>query len=488
METMNRRDLLRAGVFCGVVATAGCSGDERSDNEEENDTDESEMQNGTEDTPTETEPTEDTPEDSNLVTVSSEGGTVTAIVESTEETVRQGSDSRAVIQAAIDHVEEGIVSLNSGTYTIVGEPLVAHSGVTLEGAGPSESVLRLGDELHDDAHNVLFADGGSENDSGVVIRDLTIEGNEAANREIDPYPDVPPASGIIVQGEGVTVTNLRVHDTIRSNVVLEGTNSELRELELSNSATDHWIYLADAVSCTIEDVHASGFIRGGGIVFGTSDQTCRDNSVRNVSIENVTAPPHEDTLPSDPLNREFPLMVATFRSDGDVGGNTLSNLAVGPPDGPFNHRIVVAQPDATLSEVTFEGPVGYTHNVVQVGDSRESSDVQGTLIKNVTLDVNDSGDRSNPSVIEILDSGVSVEGIEVQASVERHTGVSVDGRYRSVRDVRLQDITVNTERAALVAEGHENSVLELSVESFVDVAESGVETSGEVSFEVREID
>jgi len=481
---MNRRDLLRVGVFCGVVATAGCGDDDRSDTEDENDTDESETETGTEDTPTETELTGD----SDHVTVSSEGGTVTAIVESTEETVRQGADSRAVIQAALEHVEGGTVRLDPGTYTIVGEPLVAQSGVTLEGAGPSESVLQLGDELHDDAHNVLFADGGSESDPGVAIRELTIDGNEAANREIDPYPDVPPASGIIVQGDGVTVTNLRVRDTIRSNVVLEGTNSELRELELSNSATDHWIYLADAVSCTVEDVHASGFIRGGGIVFGTSGQTCRNNAVRNVSIENVTAPPHEDTLPSDSLNREFPLLIATFRSDGDVGGNTLSNLAVGPPDGPFNHRIVVAQPDATLSGVTFEGPVGYTHNVVQVGAPRETSNVQGTLIENVTLEVTDSGDRSNPAVIEILDSGVNVKDTEVQGPVERHIGVSIDGRYRSVRDVRLQDITVNTERAALVVEGHENPVSELSVDSFVDVAESGVETSGDVSFEVREID
>lgn len=494
VQHFSRRRILYYSCLIGLAGLSGCTRNESEDSTE---------------TPTSTPSPEASPPDSSegseseeatdserTIQISITDEVITAVDATTDEEFQRGNDARTIIQAGIDRLEDGgTVSLEAGTYVIDGGEILIRSDITLLGEGPRETVLKRADGLNEEAQNVIRIGGDPIDVADVEIRDLEIDGNESNNRSIQPYPESPSAHGLLIHAEGVTVDNLYIHDSIRSNIVLLGSDCRLTNLELANAATDHWIYLASAEDCVIEDVHASGFVRGG-LTFGTDGESCRNNTLSNIVLEGAAEPPFEDQLPSDPLQARYPLIVCVFRNAlGEAYGNTIKNLRIGPPaDDGFSQQIVIAQRDSTIQNLEFVGPAGFNHNVLQIGGPWEGGAAPGTEISNVNFDlthegpVTDDGPLANPSIIKSYSGDVTLEDVTIKEAVDQHAGVSITGQHHTISNTTLRDFTVRSHEKALTIDGTTNPVRDLVIEDFRDNEEAGIETRGDVSFASKDIE
>ncbi|WP_348609620.1 hypothetical protein [Halobaculum rarum] len=424
--------------------------------------------------------------------LSHQGDEIELLNAASDEVIRRDSDARVAVQSALEALDEGgRVLVGEGTYTIRDQAIRFPSGVSLVGESPEKSVFKLPSGVNQNAHSIMKVGSGVED---VTIRDLEIDGNESNNRDIEPFPDSPHSHGLIIHDDGdgvkprrVTVDNIYTHDTIRSNIVLAGIDCTLTNLRLRNAATDHWLYLARAEDCSVRNVAASGFIRGGGFVFGTGGYKCVNNTLSNVDIRGTTKPPHENPLSNNDLARQFPLLFCVLRPDGEGFGNTVRNMKITAPEGEFSHRMLVAQPDSTVEGLKFIGPGGYTRNVLQVGAAMQGADAPGSVISNVNIKITGKGPLSNRPIIESFANDVTVSTVTIADMVDNHYGVSVSGEYRSITDNTFRDIEVDTTNAALLVDGSENPVTNLTIDSLTDINDSGTHIKGDVTFAEKDI-
>jgi len=124
----------------------------------------------------------------------------------------------AIIQEAIDSLlaEGGEVYLPEGTY-IITAPITLPSNITLCGAGKS-TILRCADNTD---INILYA----IDKTNITIKDLTLDGNKANNIDAG---DEELQNGIYLGGvcTYVTITNVTVHDTKRTGILIGYTDTE----------------------------------------------------------------------------------------------------------------------------------------------------------------------------------------------------------------------------------------------------------------------
>lgn len=401
-------------------------------------------------------------------------------------------DATGVIQRAIRELDAGTILVKRGEYRIGRGGLSLESNVRLVGEGRGATTLKLEDGI-----DGRRGDGGSsvlhigENVSDVTIADLEIDGNESNNRGVPPYPMSPHHHGILVHGSGpqvpeerkpanVVVRNVSVHDTVRSNVVLAGRNCELENLWLSNSASDHWLYMGGATNCTVRGVHASGFARAEGIVLGVGRRRCSGNTITDVKISGIAETPYQNDEPSG-LGGRYPVRSVIFRpSSGNAYDNTLRNVDISLPDAPVGCSIAVGQPNTRIQNLNYRGPAAHGE-IVHTGsgpdahvqnasitldgtnpDSKEphvDPSSSGTTLKDVTII--DEGDRARPAV----------RLVEPDALLDR---------------VTLRDVSVASRGPALdVRTG--GRIRNLYVENFHDRNDAGVTVSGDVEFSNRDV-
>lgn len=395
------------------------------------------------------------------------------------------SNARTAIQHAIDAVMGGgVVELDAGVFRIQTDPIVVKPGVEFRGAGVSNTTIKLSDGVNQEAGPHLAVPKPA---TGVVVSDFELDGNESGNRDVEPFPNHPPAHGILMYGEGNVLENVAVHDTIGSNIVVNGTRCRLRDLRLRNSASDHWLYVSDAEHCTISNVTASGFARGSGIVFSVTQNTCRHNTLSDVEIKNATTTPkqHENSG----VRGRFPVFALNFRDVGTARGNVAERVSISSPNHERGHQVFLGQQDATLRNLEYRGPVGGWRTFLRLGSPKRGS--PGTEVTDLTVRPSKlvSHGPHRPTVVRSESNDVTLSGLEATGCDGADLrGVRFDGRYRQIENNSLRDSTLETDGPVIVADGTEHPIRGLVVENVEDVSGAGVKTSGEVSFEQRGLD
>jgi hypothetical protein len=481
----SRRDVLTCFVG-GATALAGCS---TTKNDSSTDTT-NRLTSTPSPSPTDsTSPTGDGKETSNspaLITLSTNGDRFRAIRTASDDVLYRSDDAQAVLQRALNNVSEGgTVRLRDGVYPIPRPDLVIPSHVRLEGAGIGRSILKMAEGLNGAAKPLVRFTRTTE---GAELADVSIDGNESNNRSIDTFPDSPPGHGVIVSGTNNTVENVAVHDTIRSNVVVAGTDLTLRSLELADAATDHWLYVTDAERCTIRDVTATGFARASGIVFGTNGRTCRENTLVDVVIEAARPTPYYE---GDPETRgRFPNRAVNLRDVGTASDNTVKNVTVRDPQHPegYGQQVSIAQPEATLRNLQYTGPAGFWAQLVTVGTRRRGG--RGTTLENVSIQVTRTFDRRQRTraIVASRAPDVTIEALQIDgATGVGLQGVLFDGEFRTVSENSLRDATLETAGPVIVADGSKHPVTDLALVNVTDVRDTGVKERGEVTYTARDV-
>lgn len=412
-------------------------------------------------------------------------GRVRALDAETQRERFSDGDARTVIQSAIDELAPGgVVYLKSGTYRVGPESIKPRTGTSIVGEGMGATTLKVKDGLDEDADGfyVIHVDRGVERAS---IANLEIDGNESNNRDVPPYPDSPHSHGISIEGgpasmpadekpARVSVRNVYVHDTIRSNVVVTGRHCELENLWLANSATDHWLYVAGGENCELRGVHASGFARASGVVFGVGERPARHNVLSGLVVEDATTTPYQNDEP-DGLAGRYPVAAVVLRrSSGNAHHNALRDVRIHPSSTGDGHSLDVFQPDTSIQRVSYRGgvPAG---GVVEVRPS-----AVGTTVRDATFDVRSDGDWP---VCRSRSADVTFENVRITADRSGSVrGFDLNGTARAVDRNTIRDARVETGGAALGAFGRDNGVRDLFVQNFHDLADAGVVTAGAVEF------
>lgn len=405
----------------------------------------------------------------------------------TDDVLYRSENAQRVLQQALDVARAGgEVRLRDGVYPIPRPDLVIPSKIRLAGAGVDRSTIKMAGGLNGAAKPLVRF---TRNTVGAKLADVTLDGNESNNRSIEPFPDSPPGHGLIVNGADNTVENVAVRDTIRSNVVVAGSNLTLRSLELANAATDHWLYVTDAERCSVRDVTASGFARAGGIVFGTNGRTCRRNTLRDVVIEEARTTPFYE---GDPETRErFPNRAITLRDVGTAAHNTIQNLTVRNPRHPegYGQQISIAQADSTLRNFRYTGPAGFWSRLVTIGTRRRGG--RRTTLDGISIRVTRASDRQHRTraILASRASNVTIEALEIRgATGVGLQGVLFDGEFRPVSDNVLRNATLETAGSVIVADGSKHPVTDLTLANVTDVGDTGVTQYGEVTYTAKDIE
>lgn len=391
------------------------------------------------------------------------------------------TDARTVIQSAIDALESGgTVFIRSGTYLIGPESIRPRSGTQIVGEGRGATILKVKDGLNDaadDFHVIHVADYVAN----VTIRDLEIDGNESNNRDISPYPESPFSHGIRIEPDeselppreakpsNITVKNVYIHDTIRSNIGVTGRNCELHQLWLENSATDHWLYAAGAEGCTIDGVHASGFARTEGIVFGVGERPVSNNKLANVVIEDIEQTPIQNE-PGGIAGR-YPVRSAIIRpSGGNAYSNTIENLGIDVSGAEFGQHIGIHGRNTLISDLRYRGPPPTVDNpFVAVGPKAED-----TSLHEATITFTDDGTGNCPSVINPSAPDFTAKDIRIEANTTNDIpGIHLTEGPRAIARATIRDVTAEVNGPVIKASSGDYGIPGLYVENLRDVNNRG---------------
>lgn len=468
LKSISRREFLSILSSATLTALVGCSNSPNNANDSSDDTPK---------------------DDKKYYVINKENGKIIARKRANNEILTEGLNAEEVIQTAINKVPKGAtLHLKESTYIVKPPRITLASNIELKGDGIGKTVLKLADEINQDTAPILEIPNDTNN---VTVRDLEIDGNERNNRDISPFPDSPPGHGLIVGGTESNVKNILSHNTIRSNVVVNGKNCNLEDLALANSATDHWLYITDGEECSIKSIHASGFARGSGIVFGVGERTCHDNELSDVQIENTQTIPRfedEDPLPGD-IRDFFPTIAINFRPAVNTANNTVDNVVIRSPQHKSGHQIYLGHPGSYINNVEYEGPAGYWRSIVTVDDTK--MDTSGNKrISNLEIDVTESITEATnePAIILSYSDDLTMENINIEnAEGANIRGISFNGKKQKIEDNLLKKSSIETTEPIIVADGSINPVSELILEEVIDVNDRGISTKGKVTFETKDI-
>lgn len=416
-------------------------------------------------------------------------GAVRALDTRTQTEVHSSPDAADVIQQTIDGLSGGTIYIKRGVYEVGPREIALRSNVRLVGDGIGATILKLRDGIdgrRGERRSSVLTVG--ETVSNVTIADLEIDGNESGNRGVPPYPLSPHHHGILIHGSGpqvpedrkpsnVMVRNVYVHDTVRSNIVLAGRNCTIENVRLENSATDHWLYLAGATNCEIRGVHASGFARAEGIVFGVGRRQCRGNLLSDLFISGITETPYQNDEPAG-LGGRYPVRTIVFRpSGGNAFDNTVTNAVVSLPDAPVGQYFAVVQPNTRLENLRYRGPIG-AGGIVQVNPR-----ATGTTVQNAAIRLSEARRRVEAPVIEIHESDTMIKDVTIDdAGTTPRPAIVMAAPDAPVERVTIRDTVLAATGPALVVEGGDHAVIDIFVENVHDVNGTGVAARGDVDF------
>lgn len=135
------------------------------------------------------------------------------------------TDDTTAVQAAID--SGGYVRVPPGTY-LVSASLVAVSGLTVEGCGPS-SIIKLADDS--DTHLFSIPDGTS----GVVLRNLKLDGNGTNQTTLDGDGDTVNVVNIISSSD-ITLDNVEVANACDTGIhIIDSANVYSTDITVRDS-------------------------------------------------------------------------------------------------------------------------------------------------------------------------------------------------------------------------------------------------------------
>ena len=252
-----------------------------------------------------------------------------------------GVDDASVIQKAEDNAN-GYVYILEGEY-IINYPILIKQYTF--GAGIDRTVLKLGDGVQ---KNVVEIDDYSG------LMDVTIDGNYLNNLQNEDtwanVNDVPMAHGIavfkyyhteevFVRVSHVRISNVKVINTVRSNIAINADECSIDNIVLQNSYTDHNLYLSNANKNIVKNLFISGMADAECIVIGTDDNTTANyNSIENVYIKDLQSG-----------KWQYPKIPIAFRPLAGTN-NTVKEVWIFD-DSTNNVRIYIAQQNAKLKGV-----------------------------------------------------------------------------------------------------------------------------------------
>lgn len=393
----------------------------------------------------------------------------------------RGSPASEVIQSAISDLDAGAIYIIAGEYEIGAKGIRLQSNIRIVGEGRGATILKLRDGINgrrgEIASKVLSVGQNVEN---VTIADLEIDGNESGNRDVPPYPMSPHHHGIVIHGDeaqvpedekpaNVTVRNVSVHDTVRSNIVLAGRNCELHNLWLANSATDHWLYLGGATNCNISGVHASGFARTSGIVFGVGERRAYGTTLSDVTISNLARTPYPNEQ-GPGFAGEYPVRAITMRkSSGNAHDNTVRNLRIRIPDAESGSAIAILESNTRLQNLTYRGPTAQG-GILTMDPAAEETSVTGADIL-ITKD----GRGEMRGIISMTAPDVTLSDVRIDAAgIGESPGIYIAEGPRPTARAVLRDVRVSSAGPALRVNRGEYGVPGLVVDSLFDRKDRGI--------------
>ncbi|MFC4247583.1 hypothetical protein ACFOZ7_11395 [Natribaculum luteum] len=218
-------------------------------------------------------------------------------------------------------------------------------------------------------------------------------------------------------------------------------------------------------------------------MFSTPNHTAVENTVSGLVIEDTKRTPFDEAAGRENLEAIAPLSPIVFRPDGEGRGNTIRNVEIRPPKDDLSHRVRVLQPETTIEGLTITSPVGYTPNVIEIGNPATDVSVEKTTISDITLDV-ETAETQFPghALFDIYGSDVDIEEVSVPKEVEEFFGFRIKAINRPISNCRIRNVEMRSGREALFINGREQPVTGLVVEEFRDVLGSGIVTKGDVEF------
>jgi hypothetical protein len=331
----------------------------------------------------------------------------TGLVQSTH-----AKDANVPIQAAIDYLSKnstqttttgpllnlwtggqyGSIYIGPGTYNIA-KSIVAKSNITMQGAGMWNTELKLADS-HADNNNATVIKSSTwdrksttttdlqHGDTGIVIRDMTINGNKSNNSAsvttVTPSPGVESwGHGIALYGVGHLVENVLVKQCRGVGIIVQGVGTNLgdnttvgfQKFEdhlnnvISSNNEQHGLLVRQTVKVdrywSYEngepgiDVQRCEYFSGGNSYF--SKLWCFYDSGNHGGQETTTY---------DPLGSEIIITGTCFMYDSFIEGPWCmgDNLTLGRP-GALQHPTGFALGAAAhlqASGLTFDAPRKYT--------------------------------------------------------------------------------------------------------------------------------
>jgi parallel beta-helix repeat protein len=192
-------------------------------------------------------------------------------------------ESESTIQSAIDTASSkggGTVTLDSGTYTIT-TPIVLKSNVTLTGDGKNSTILQRSSssDLGLSCSVITAISGGLSN---VIVKSLTIDGNDIVDPSTTPAADSWHNGGIVVTDGSSSNTNdkLLFDDIIVENSTMGFHIKGTKNLTVQNSdfinnggCYDYWhnMYLRRVSYTNIYNCNMYGSTSGNGLNVSYSD-------------------------------------------------------------------------------------------------------------------------------------------------------------------------------------------------------------------------
>lgn len=311
---------------------------------------------------------------------------------------------------------------------------------------------------------------------GVVragVRNVEIDGNQANNTS--SFNDGNEGHGIVIEDvdnnnrpERCFAENCFIHDTIRTNLVMSGKHCTARNLWVSNSATDHWIYFSRPENCTVENVIGWGFSSNGPIVFGGNAYDCVSSTIRNFYAAALSDAP--DGGACSPL--------ITWREAGSGAthrDNLAKNITVDTTGYTDGASIIMRHSDPELKNFNYYGPCNRKH-IISVDQRSDRAHVDNATIK-LTDTAQDLGYAAR-----LMGTNQYLDIDFRETSTNSYRGVLLDGTQETVTNATISGYLGGGESVGIRAADNGNGIRQLNIKDLIIDHSTEIEESGTVTY------
>jgi parallel beta-helix repeat protein len=204
----------------------------------------------------------------------------------------QSTTTQTIINNALSAVSAaggGTVRLRVGTYYVKSSGILVPDNCTLEGEGFSTIISRSdGSAFPATIHNEFYQNADSGSNTGIVIRDLMLDGNSAGSSN----PGGDPQNDITLTGvTKCIIENVYISDSADSAIVLgENTDSFTKNTIVKNciidTTVDIGIYMSNPNNCLVTGNIVRNTASYGIRVIRRTSGGCKYNTVSNNKVYN----------------------------------------------------------------------------------------------------------------------------------------------------------------------------------------------------------